>query len=44
MTGGEAYGGFFCLLAILLILEISDKLEFSFSDFSEGTSEGLSEV
>lgn len=44
MTGGKAcrvWGG---LLAILLILEISDKLESGFSDFSGGTSEGLSEV
>lgn len=37
-------GGFFGLWATLLILEIPDKLESGFSDFSGGTSKGLSEV
>lgn len=44
MTGEEARGCFFGLLAKVLILGISDKLESGFFDFSGGTSEGLSEV
>lgn len=44
MTGEEAHGCFFGLLAKVLILEISAKLESGFFNFSGGASEGLSEV